>query len=184
MDPGRKPGPLRKLEQAIRCPTLFPRAFIDSPRLAAYPGRTIMTNCRAIVAACTILHSSAACDLSVGPTPGMVETIGVVFENSIVVPDTVMRGSSFLVQFASGGDFCFKWGGHEVLQSATSIVIEPRMFINLKDSLCEIGNGFTHRVTAVFDQPGLATVIIRSLSNWPGAPPVDTLSFERTVVVR
>lgn len=138
----------------------------------------------AIGAACALLMSSAACDLSTGPAPGMVETIGAVLENSIVVPDTVISGTPFVVQFVTGGYFCFEWGGQNVKQTATSVDIEPRMFINLTDPLCELGNAFTHRVTLKYDQPGTVTVIIRSLSGWPGAPPVDTLAFERTVIVR
>ena len=44
-----------------------------------------------LIGVCAVLATVTACDLSVGPTPGMVETIGVVLENRIVVPDTVTR---------------------------------------------------------------------------------------------
>src|SRR5687767_4787855 len=103
-----------------------------------------MTKYVGIGAACALLLFSVACDLSVGPAPGMEEMIGVVIENSILIPDTVSRGVPFVVQFGTGGYFCFRWGGHKVQQSATSVTIEPRMFINLKDPLCDLGNGFTH----------------------------------------
>jgi hypothetical protein len=142
-----------------------------------------MQNYPAIAAVCALFISSTACDLSVDPSPGMVETIGVVLENSIVTPDTVSRGAPFVVQFVTGGDFCFRWGGHKVQQSGSSVDIEPRMFINV-ESLCDIGNAFTHRVTLAQDQPGALTVVIRSLSDWPGASPVDTITFERTIIIR
>ena len=137
-----------------------------------------------LIGVCAVLATVTACDLSVGPTPGMVETIGVVLENRIVVPDTVTRGTPFVVQFITGGYFCFRYGGQKVSQSAMSAIIEPRMFINLTDSLCELGNSYTHHVTLRFDQAGPGIVVIRSLSAWPGRPPVDTVEFARSVVVR
>jgi hypothetical protein len=143
-----------------------------------------MTNTLTIAATCALLVFNAACDLSVDPPPGMVETISVVHENSILAPDSVTRGIPFVVQFSTGGYFCFRWAGHLVKQTATSVEIEPRMLINLTDPLCDLGNGFTHRVTLQHDRVGPLTVIIRSLSKWPGAPPVDTLAFERTIIVR
>lgn len=149
-----------------------------------YDATSVNTRRFVIGAACALFMSSAACDLSTGPTPGMVETIGVVLENSIVVPDTVSSGTPFIVQFVTGGYFCFEWGGQNVKQTATSVDIEPRMFINLTDPICDFGNAFTHRVTLQYDQPGPVTVIIRSLSGSPRAAPVDTLTFERTMIVR
>jgi hypothetical protein len=137
----------------------------------------------------TLALGTTACDLSVAPAPGLTEIIAVVHEHTIVVPDTAVAGVAFNVDFATGGDGCFWFRGTKVRQTATHAEIEPRALVQTFAlgefvSACELGSGFVHRASLRYDTPGWVTIHIRSLRAWSRTAPLDTVIFERTVVIR
>jgi hypothetical protein len=130
------------------------------------------------------------CDLSVDPNKGWRETLGHMdFINGAAVslPQTASAGTPFEVSFNTDGNSCVRGGPTVIVgQTADRVVIEPRDLVPTPPPLScnDIYISFQHRVMVRFDSPGTSTVVIRALGQRTHWDPVDTLTVERTVMIR
>jgi hypothetical protein len=134
-----------------------------------------------------LLGLPIACDMSVDPNRGWLEVTGNMEEGQgITIPLEATAGAPFDVEFNTGGTdaACYRPTRPRIMQTATRADIEPRVFINVNDGVVcdDIYIPYTHRATLRFDQPGVATVVIKGLRGSVRAR--DTLIFERTVLIR
>ena len=128
-----------------------------------------------------------SCDMSVDPNQGWLEVTGRMAEGqAITLPQEVLAGTSFDVEFNTGGGDrgCYRPTKPRVLQTASRAEVEPRVFINANEGVVcdDIYITYTHRATLRFDQPGVATVVVKGIRE--DVSPPDTLLFERTVLIR
>jgi hypothetical protein len=120
---------------------------------------------------------------------GFRETLDVISEDdepSIRVPESALVGLPFKVQFATQTDGCTRPAATKLMLSASRAVIEPRIYIAEPppENCNDIGGYRQHAVQLRFDQVGPATVVIRGVRRGSLLNSLDTVTFERTVMMR
>jgi hypothetical protein len=136
------------------------------------------------------LTIAAACDLSVDVNRGWRETMGYITDDdgpAVSVPDSALVGIPFKIEFMRPTGPCSREAPTNVVLTANRANVEPRIMVpHPPPQTCNSGPGGVSTVPVMirFDQPGPATVAIRAIWTGRGSASGDTVTIERTVIMR
>jgi hypothetical protein len=129
-------------------------------------------------AVCILAFGLAACTELFGPT--WASRIGSIVNGTLVVPDTVAAGATFVVTLNTSGNGCAKAGYTTTLMvDSLTAEIRPYDYQQVNPSACTtIQASFLHADSLQFRRTGIATLRVI------GAYNDSTITTTRTVVVR